>query len=106
MYKNGGGNPRQPVEQDLAVSPNINALRATDSYLYVYYMLFSTKYQLVFQYFLLLINNEYTSLSFPVLRLPVPCRGIPSHIFHKIRYDSLSGKPERFLSLSDPPQPY
>ena len=48
MYKNSGVNPRQPVDQDLAVSPNINALRATDSYLYKYYMLFSLKYQLVF----------------------------------------------------------
>ena len=48
MYKNGGVNPRQPVDQDLAVSPNINALRATDSYLYKYYMLFSLKYQLIF----------------------------------------------------------
>ena len=51
MYKNGGVNPRQPVDQDLAVSPNINALRATDSYLYRYYMLFSLKYQLVFMIF-------------------------------------------------------
>jgi len=52
MYKNGGVNPRQPVDQDLSVSPNINALRATDSYLYKYYMLFSLKYQLVFILFL------------------------------------------------------
>ena len=40
MYTNGGVNPRQPVDQDLSVSPNINALRATDSYLYECYMLF------------------------------------------------------------------
>ena len=48
MYKNGGVNPRQPVDQDLAVSPNINTLGATDSYLYKYYMLFFFKYQLIF----------------------------------------------------------
>ena len=47
LYKNGGVNPRQPVDQDLTVSPNINALRATDPYLYKYYMPFFSKYQLL-----------------------------------------------------------
>ena len=57
MQKNGGVNPRQPVDQDLSVSPNINALRATDSYLYKYYMLFSLKYQLIFILFLFYKGN-------------------------------------------------
>lgn len=48
----GGVNPRQPVDQDLSVSPNINALRATDSYLYKYYMLFRSKYQQIVIIFL------------------------------------------------------
>lgn len=53
MHKNGGVNPRPTVDQDLSVSPNINALRATDSYLYNYYMYLYKKYQL----FILNLHN-------------------------------------------------
>ena len=67
----GGVNPRQPVDQDLSVSPNINALRATDSYLYKYYMLFRSKYQQIVIIFL-----------FP--NVPYPSRNPESHF--KYRY--------------------
>ena len=59
MQKNGGVNPRQPVDQDLAVSPIINALRAIDSYPYKYYMLFPLKYQLFYN-ILQLQRAKYT----------------------------------------------
>lgn len=50
MYENGGVNPRQPMNQDLSVSPNINASRATD---------FQNILSDVCQHFVASQNNHY-----------------------------------------------